>query len=129
MLPSHDRCLTKPARLQTNSLDTAAKNLLRRLDAGQALVRDNNGFRCGTAAIDGLVVDRLLAQDLIATDGPRRLVISEPGRRFLERAVAKRETRRAGGGSEDGFAQQNRLMAKVKLPEMAALVDINLNTH
>lgn len=105
-----------------NQLATLAKTLLRKLGAGQALVRECDEFRCGTIYISKITVDQLLAHDLIMADGPRRLLISEPGKRWLERDQAKRTKNTLA----DGFDSQNRLMAKVKLPDMPLYTDINL---
>ncbi len=118
MTASRITTLAPPAR----RLGALAKSLLKKLGAGQALIREADEFRCGTTYIARLVVDQLSAEDLIVPDGVRRLVISEPGKRWLEREQAVRTK----NTTSDGFDRQNRVMAKVKLPDTTVYTDINL---
>ncbi len=108
--------------LLANRLGTLAKSLLRKLGAGQALIREADEFRCDTMYIARHVVDQLSAADLIMADGVRRLVISEPGKRWLERELAVRSK----NTTAEGFDRQNRVMARVKLPDTTVYTDINL---
>ena len=106
----------------TPAFAAAAKTLLRKLGAGQAVVAEAAGLRCGTCIIDAKILDQLLAADVIAADGPRRFIINAPGLRWLERDAAAR----AKTSTNAGFDQQNRLMATVKLAGIAELLPINL---
>ncbi len=106
--------------MPAKSLSAAAAKLLRALysglDAGLPLTADG-GCQAGRLLAPASLVQALMAQDWLTQRGAR-LHISAPGIRALERLDA--------GKGKDGFAAQNRIMARCKRRVPGQVVDVNL---